>query len=90
MPSKLGNALPLFIIIIIQGCHVGPLITSGLLHNFTQVKVKKVCLTNSTLHLTNIILLTQNCYCEVGVIIAIDQLLKLAVSTIQHLKSNQE
>ena len=39
---------------------------------------------------TNIILLTQNCYCEVGVIIAIDQLLKLAVSTIQHLKSNQE
>ena len=29
-------------------------------------------------------------YCEVGIIIAINLLLKLAVSSIQHLKSNRE
>ena len=36
------------------------------------------------------ILLAQKYYCEVGIIIAINLLLKLAVSIIQHLKSNQE
>ena len=68
-----------------QECQLRPLFTSGLLHNFTQVKVKEW-----TLHLKKVILLTQKCYCEVGIIIAINLLLKLAVSSIQHLKSNRE
>ena len=42
MPSKLVNVLPLFINVIIQKCQVGSLFPSGLLHSFTQVKVKKV------------------------------------------------
>ena len=50
MLSKLGIALPLFINGFIQECQVGSLFTSGLLHNFTQVKVKEVCLTEWTLH----------------------------------------
>ena len=41
MPSNLGNALPLFINVIIQECQV----VSGYfrsLHDFIQVKVKEV------------------------------------------------
>ena len=65
MSSKLGNDLPLF------REWVGLLFTSGLLHNFKEVKVKEVCLREWTLHLKKFILLTQKCYCEVGIIIAI-------------------
>ena len=73
MPSKQGNTLPLFINVIIQECQVGSMFTSGLLHNFTQGKVKEVFLTEGTLHLKKkIFLLTQKCYCGVGIIIAID------------------
>ena len=39
MPSKLENALPLFISV---RKWVGSVFTSGLTFNFTQVKVKKV------------------------------------------------
>ena len=83
MSSKLGNALPLFIIfVIVQECQVGSLFFSDLLHNFTQVKAKEICLTEWTLHLKKVFLLTQKCCCEVGIIIAIYEMLKLAVSTI--------
>ena len=85
MSSKLGKPLPLFINSNIQECQV----VSGLLHNFTHVKVKEVCPTEWTLHLKKNILLAQKCYCEVGIIIAINVLLKLAVSSIQYLKSNR-
>ena len=47
MPSKLGNALPLFINVRKR---VDSPFISGLLRNFTQVKVKEVCLTEWTLH----------------------------------------
>ena len=68
--SPHGNALPFFI--NVRKC-VGSLFTSGLLHNFTLVKVKEVCLTEWTLHpKKRFILLTQKCYCEVGIIIAIN------------------
>ena len=63
---------------------VDSLFTSGLLHNFTQAKVKEVSLTERTLYLKKFTLLTQKCYCKVGIIVAITQLLKLAVSSIQH------
>ena len=43
-----------------------------------------------TLHREIFILLTQKCYCEVGIFIAIDYLHRLAVSSIQHLKSYRE
>ena len=61
MPSKLGNALPLFINV---RKWIGLLLTSSLLHNFTQVKVKEACLT--------------------------ELLLKRAMSSVHHLKSNPE
>ena len=48
MPSKLGNALPLFIDVIVQESQVVSA-HSGLLHNSTQVKVKEVYLTEWTL-----------------------------------------
>ena len=48
MPSKLGNALTLFIIV---RKWVGLVFSSNLLHNFTWVKVKEVCLTGWILHL---------------------------------------
>ena len=54
MPSKIGNALPLLLNLIIQERQVGSLFTSGHLHNFTQEKVKEVCLTEWTLHLKKI------------------------------------
>ena len=52
MPSKIGNALPLLLNLIIQERQVGSLFTSGHLHNF--------------------FLLTQESYCEVGIVIAIN------------------
>ena len=69
MHSKLGNALPLFINV---RKWVDSLLISGLLHNFTQVKGKEVCLTEWNLHLKKIILLTQKCYCEFDIILAIN------------------
>ena len=84
MPSKLGKTLPLFINFIIQERQV----VSGLLHNFTHVKVREVCLTEWTLHFKRNILLAQKCYCEAGIVIAINVLIKLETSSIQHLKSS--
>ena len=46
--------------------------TSGLSHNFTQVKVKEEYITKWTLPSKKIILVTQKCCCEVGIIIAIN------------------
>ena len=45
--------------------------------------------TERTLHLKKIIL-TQKRHCEVSVIIAMNQMFKLAVFNIQHLKSNRD
>ena len=45
IPTKLGNALANL------RKWTGSLFTSGLLHNFVQVKVKEVCLSEWTLHL---------------------------------------
>ena len=87
MPSKLENAFPLF---INARKWVGSSFTSGLLHDLTQVKVKEVYHTEWTLHLKKFILPTQKCYCEVGIIIIINLLFKLAVSSIHHLNSNRE
>ena len=56
MHSKLGNALPLFINV---RKWVGSLFNSGLFYNFTQVKVKELCLIEWTLHLKKFILLTK-------------------------------
>ena len=56
-------------------------------YNFTHVKVKEECLPwprRMDFILKNI-LPTQTCYREVGINIAIIQLLKLAMSSIQHL-----
>ena len=54
MPSILGNALPLFINVIIWEFQVGSLFTLDPLHNFTHIKVKEVCLTEWTLHLKKV------------------------------------
>ena len=48
MLTKLGNAILLFINVKKSA---GSLFTSGLLHNFTQLEVKEVFLTERTLHL---------------------------------------
>ena len=55
MPSKLGYTLTLFINV---KNWISSLFTSGLFHNFIQVKVKEVCFTKWTLHLQKFILLT--------------------------------
>ena len=62
MLSKQGNVLPLFINVIIQESQVGSLFTSGLLQpRRVDFFILKECF-----------LLTQKCYCEVSIIIAID------------------
>ena len=68
-----GSSMPCHLTIIQEPFRkqVGSLFTSGLLHSFTQVKVKEVFLTEWTLHLKKCILLTQKCYCEFGIQIAI-------------------
>ena len=48
MLPKIEDAILLFINI---RKWAGLLLTSGLLHNFTQIKVKDVCLTERALHL---------------------------------------
>ena len=69
MPSKREKALPLF---INDRKWVGSLFTSGLTFNFTQVKVKKAGMPHRVnLHLKKNIL-TQKCYCEISIIIAIN------------------
>ena len=65
MSSKIGNDLPLF------RKWEASLFTSGLLHNFTQIKVIEVCLTEGNLHLKTFVLITQKYYREIGIIIAI-------------------
>ena len=53
MPTKLENVLPLFISVR-KGA--GSLLISGLLHNFTHVKVGEVSFTEWTLHLIKFLL----------------------------------
>ena len=69
---------------------VGSLFTLGLLNHFTHVNIKELCLTEWTLHLKKSYpshsKMRKNC--EVGIIIVINYLLRLGVSSIQH--SNRE
>ena len=59
--------------------------------NFTQVKNKKGrYASQSELYILKKIILTQKCYCEVSIVIAINQLFKLAVFGIQHLNLNRD
>ena len=44
----------------------------GLLNIFTQPKDKEVCLTEWTLQFEKFILLSQQCYCEVCIVIVIN------------------
>ena len=67
MPSKLENALPLFISV---RKWVGSLLTSGLTFNFAQVKVKRRYASQSELYILKKNILTQNRHCEVSIIIA--------------------
>ena len=88
MPSKLENALPLFISV---RKWVVSVLTSGLTFNFTQVKVKDrhASLHGVNLHLKKVIL-TQKYHCEVSIITAIIKMFKVAVFNIQQLNSYQE
>ena len=54
MQSKPGNALQLFINVIIQEYQLDSLLPSGLLHNFIQINHKEVCLKERTLQLKKI------------------------------------
>ena len=67
MPSKLENALPLFISV---RKWVGSVLTSGLTLIFAQVKVKGA--SQSELYILNKIILTQKHHCEVSIIIAMN------------------
>ena len=63
MPSKLENALPLFISV---RKWVGSVLTSGLTFNFTQVKLEGRYASERTLHLS------YKRHCEVSIIIAMN------------------
>ena len=67
MPSKLENALPLFISV---RKWVGSVLTSGLTFNFIQVKVKGRHASQSELYILKEIILTQIRHFEVSIIIA--------------------
>ena len=69
MPSKIENALPLFISI---RKWVGSVLTSGLTLNFTQVKVKNRHASQSEIYILKKIILTQKIHCEVSIIIAMN------------------
>ena len=69
MPSKLENALPLFISV---RKWVGSVFTSGLTFNFTQVKVKKASMGHSERYILKKIILTQKRHCESSIIIAMN------------------
>ena len=69
MPSKLENALPLFISV---RKWVGSVLTSGLTFNFTQVKVKSRHDSQSELYILKKIILIQKRHCEVSIIIVIN------------------
>ena len=69
MPSKLENALSLFISV---RKWVGPVLTSGLTFNFTQVKVKGRHASQSEFYILIKFILTQKRHCEVCIIIAMN------------------
>ena len=69
MPSKLENALPLFISV---RKWVGSVLTSGLTFNFTQVKIKGRHASQSELYILKKIILTQKRDCELSIIIAMN------------------
>ena len=70
MPSKLENALPLFISVREW---VGSVLISGLRFNFTQVKVEGRHASQSELYTLKNIILTQKHHCaEVSIIIAMN------------------
>ena len=62
MPFNLGNALPLFINIIIRECQIGSLFTLGL--DFTMVKIEEVCHTKWNLDLKIFSLTPKNAIVE--------------------------
>ena len=67
MPSKLENALPLFISV---RKWVGSVLTSGLTFNFTQVKGRHASQTE--LYILRKIIFTQKHHCEVSIIITMN------------------
>ena len=69
MAYKIENALPLFISI---RKWVGSVLTSGLIFDFTQVKVKGTHASQSELYILKKVILTQKHHCEVSIIIAMN------------------
>ena len=69
MPSKLENALPLFISVREW---VGLVLTSGFTFHFTQVKVKGRHASQNELYILRKIILTQKRHWEVSIIIAMN------------------
>ena len=87
MPSRLENALPLFISVREW---IGSVLISGLTFNFIEVKVKGRHTAQSELFILKKDILTQKRHCEVNIIIAMNEMFKLAVFNIQHQNSNRE
>ena len=69
MPSKLENALPLF---ISARKLVDSVLTSGLTFNFTQIKVKGRHASQRELYILKKNILTQKRHCEVSIIVAMN------------------
>ena len=69
MPSKIENALSLFI--SVRKC-LGSVLTLGLTFNFIQVKVKGRYASQSELYISKKIIVTQKCHCEVSIIIVMN------------------
>ena len=83
MPSRLENALPLFISVREW---IGLVVISGLTFNF---KVKGRHTAQSELFILKKNIFTQKRHCEVSIIIAMNEMFKLAVFNIQHQNSNR-
>ena len=79
MPCRLENALPLFISVREW---IGSVLISGLTFNFIQVKGRHTA--QSELFILNKNILTQKRHCEVSIIIAMNEMFKLAIFNIQH------
>ena len=69
MPSKLENALPLFISV---RKWVDSVLTSGVTFNFTQVKVEGRYASQSELYILKKIILTRKLHSEVIIIMAMN------------------
>ena len=82
MPSRPENALSLLISVKEW---IGSVLISGLTFNFIQVKVKGRHTAQSELFILKKNILTQKRHCEVSIIIAMNEMFKLAVFNIHHL-----